>query len=197
VRARLLLFVWLVAWLSPAAAEADWLITPFVGVKFAGDTNLIDLDQAAGEPKLVIGGSAALLGAGLLGAELDVGYSPRFFERSDPNLLVRSSSVTTIFGSVLVAVPLAVTRESLRPYAVGGLGLIHAETEDVLDIIRIDSNLFGLAVGGGIIGALSDRTSVRLDLRHFRTLSREGEAVLVGTTRLSFWRASAGVTFRY
>jgi opacity protein-like surface antigen len=198
VRARLLLCLSLVAWLTPAAAHADWLLTPFIGVKFAGATSFVDLEKGAGATKLTLGGSAALLGRGLFGVEVDVGYSPRFFERSNRAGLVRRSSVTTLMGSVIVAAPLGLTRESLRPYLAGGLGLIHAETEDVLDVLRIDSNLFGMTLGGGVIGSLSERTSLRIDLRHFRTLSRHGEPVLgSGASRLSFWRASAGVTLRY
>jgi hypothetical protein len=58
--------------LGPAApAAADWHLTPFIGVVFGGDTNLVDLDQAAGERKVTYGGSGMYLGAGLLGVEID------------------------------------------------------------------------------------------------------------------------------
>lgn len=195
---RLLTLLWLFLWPFPAAADADWLLTPFIGLKFAGETNLVDLEKGAGETKLTLGGSVGLLGDGLVGAEIDLGYSPRFFERSNRAGLVRRSSVATLMGNIIVAVPRNVTRESLRPYLVGGLGLIHAETEDVLDALRIDSNLLGLTVGGGVIGFLTDRTSLRLDIRHFKNLSRQREPIVgFGTTRLSFWRASAGVMLRY
>ena len=40
-----------------------------------------------------------------------------------------SSRVTTLSGNVMVAAPLAITRESLRPYVVAGLGLTQARTE--------------------------------------------------------------------
>jgi opacity protein-like surface antigen len=195
---RFVMLAWLVAWLTPASAAADWHLTPFIGLKFAGDTNLVDLEKAAGETKLLFGGSASLLGDGVLGVEVDFGYSPRFFQRAGRGGLVRRSNVTTLTGSVIVAAPLRWTRQSLRPYLVGGLGLMHARIDDVLGVFRVDSNLLGLEVGGGVIGFLSDRTGVRLDIRHFKNLSQPGdEGVGFGTTRLSFWRASAGVVLRY
>ena len=42
--------------MCPAAASADWFITPFIGLKFAGDTNLVDLESGASNTKLTLGG---------------------------------------------------------------------------------------------------------------------------------------------
>lgn len=192
------MIAWLFAWLTPASAAADWLLTPYVGLKFAGDTNFVDLEKAAGETSLMFGGSAGLLGEGALGVEVDFGYSPRFFQRADRGGLVLRSNVTTLTGNLIVAAPLRWTRQSLRPYLVGGLGLMHAGIDDVLGVFRVNSNLLGLDVGGGVIGFVSDRTGVRLEIRHFKNLNQQGdEGVGFGATRLSFWRASAGVVLRY
>lgn len=194
---RLIALVWLFAWLVPASARADWLVTPFIGVKFAGETNFVDLEKAAGETKLTLGGSVAVLGDGVFGLEFDFGYSPRFFEGPDRGGLVVRSNVTTLMGSVIAAVPVRLTRASLRPYVVGGLGLLHAHIEDVLNALPVNSNLLGLTVGGGALGPLTARTSLRFDVRLLKNLTEEGELVTFGTTRLSFWRASVGVTLRY
>lgn len=194
---RLALLLSLFVCLPPAPAGADWLITPFVGLKFGGETNpLVDLETAAGEKKLAVGGSVSLLGDGLLGLEADFGYSPRFFER-EGGLVVRSY-VWTLTGSVILAAPLGLTRESLRPYVVGGLGLIRARSEDLANVVGIDSNLLGLIVGGGAVGFVTSKVGLRFDIRRFSRLSREDPAaVALGPTPLNFWRASVGVVLRY
>jgi len=194
---QIVLFLWVIVWFPPSYAGADWIFTPFIGLKIGGDTNFVDLDQGAGATKLTLGGSAGLLGDGVLGVEADFGYSPRFFETANRGRLVFRSSVTTLMGNVIVAMPRELTRESLRPYFVGGLGLLRATIDDVAGVFQVDSNLLGLSVGGGAIGAISARTSLRFDLRHFKNISKEDTRVGFGTTRLGFWRLTAGLTLRY
>jgi hypothetical protein len=102
-----------------------------------------------------------------------------------------------VFGNVIAAVPLTVSRESLRPYIIGGLGLIHISRNDLVALDEGGSSL-GLQLGGGALGLISDRTGVRFELRQIRTLGHvRNELTGVPGTRLSFWRASIGVSFRY
>jgi hypothetical protein len=166
---------------------------------FAGETNFLVLGRGAGDSKLTLGGSVALLSDGVLGIEADVGHTPGFFKRDNDALrLVTSSRVTTLGGNVIVAAPLAVTRESLRPYLVGGLGLMQARSDDLVSLFPLDKDLLGLTLGGGAIGLLSERTGVRFDLRHLKAISGEdGPLAAEGASRLSFWRASLGVIVRY
>jgi hypothetical protein len=194
---RVVLFFWLLVWMRPAPAAADWIVTPFIGLKMGGDTNFVDLDQGAGSTKLTLGGSAGVLSDGIFGIEADFGYSPRFFETSTRGRLVFQSAVTTLMGNVLVTAPREWTRESLRPYFIGGLGLMHATIDDVAGVFQVNSNLLGLSLGGGAIGSITTRTSLRFDLRHFKNISKEETPVGFGTTRLGFWRATAGLTLRY
>jgi len=181
---------------SPAAAHADWLLTPFIGVKFSGHTNLVEFDGRAGANKLTVGASIALLSDGIFGVEGDIGYVSRFFEQGDD--LIAQSNVTTATGNLIVAVPRSISQDSLRPYLVSGVGLMHVGIEDVLDLLPIDSNLFCLNIGGGAIGAVTNRVSVRFEVRHFRNLSAENDQVVgFGNTRLNFWRGTVGVFLRY
>jgi hypothetical protein len=189
--------VCVLALLAPATARADWLITPFIGSSFGGTTNFVDLEQGAGETKFTWGGSAALLSDGVFGVEGDFGYAPHFFERDTPAVLVTSSRVMTITGSVIAALPLTVTRESLRPYVSGGLGLMHARLEDVLGVFPVNSRLLALSVGGGAIGFLTPRTGLRFEIRQFKNLTGEQVSGSLEAARLRFWRATVGVTFRY
>lgn len=196
VRTLTLLCAATCAWAPPASA--DWLVTPFIGGAFAGKTTFVDLEQGATSTQLIVGGATAWLSDGLFGAEADLTYAPRFFERDNRAGLIVGSNASALMGSAIVAVPLAITRESLRPYAVVGLGVIHAGLEDVFGVVSDDGNLLGLNVGGGAVGFIGRRTGFRFDLRQLRTL-RGAEEALSGTrrSRLSFWRATVGVTLRY
>ena len=178
-----------------APASADWLITPFVGRSLGGKTSLLSFDGGAGSQHWVFGGAGGWLGTGPLGAEVELTFVPHFFERGE-GALARGSRVTTLSGNVIAALPTSVTRESLRPYAVAGLGLLHARIDEAF--FPVDRNLLGLSVGGGAIGAVGERTAIRFDLRHIRSVRGEGESVVgVQQVRLSFWRAAIGLTLRY
>jgi hypothetical protein len=183
----------------PVRASADWLFVPLIGGVFGGTTTIVDLDQGAGSRKLTFGGSVAWLTDGILGVEGDVGHSPHFFEGgSNSSSLVLNSAVTTATGSVIGAMPRSITRESLRPYLVGGVGMMHAASSDVGRIFSFDSNLVAMNVGGGVIGFLTPFTGVRFDLRQFRNLSPDNStATTSGSARLSFWRVSAGIVIKY
>jgi hypothetical protein len=183
---------------APAAqARADWLITPFIGTSLAGETTFLIFEEGAGS-RMTLGASVALLGDGILGIEADVGHTPKFFEGDDPLGLILTSRVTTLSGSVVVAAPLSFTRESLRPYLVGGLGLLQARASHAASLFPLEEDRLGLTVGGGAIGFVSERTGLRFDVRHFKAISgADGPLPRDGVSRLSFWRATAGLTIRY
>jgi hypothetical protein len=179
-------------------ARADWLITPFIGTTFGVETGYLTLDLAASIDKhAVYGVSGGWLGTQVLGFEGEFAFVPGFFETSDDVNLNLSSRVTTLFGNVLATVPLSVSRDSLRPYLVGGLGLVGVTRDDKLNLVDTDDRSLGLQLGGGALGFVSDRAALRFDLRHIRTLSRTTNVVGERETKLSFWRAAIGVSFRY
>jgi hypothetical protein len=188
-----------IVWLFPRAGLADWHITPFFGASFGGETNLIDLEGAAGKTRIVFGGTGSFLTDGFLGVEVDFGHVPGFFENEEAGSFVTSSSVTTLTGHVILAMPRTVTRESLRPYLSGGFGLIRVRLEDRGDVFSADANLLGLSVGGGVIGFVTTRTGLRWELRYFRAVQGEvpSGGFASGLTRLTFWRGTMGVVIRY
>ncbi len=181
--------------LAATPAHADFFITPFAGIKFAGDARFIDLDSGASNSKFTLGGMAGVLGNGIFGAEADVAYVPRFFERSSGTLAARSH-VFTMMGNVIVAVPQTITGYSLRPFVSGGAGLMVVNIDDVLDVLPVNSTLFGINVGGGAVGPLTNLVDVRLELRWFKSLTSGNETPLLPATALSFWRAAVGLTIR-
>ena len=96
-------------------ARADWLLTPFVGTTFGAETTVFDPGGGADVKHWTFGINAAFLSDQIFGVETELAWVPGFFEGEDQQDLVLESRVTTLFGNVIVAVPLAVTRESLRP----------------------------------------------------------------------------------
>ena len=194
--AQLATFLSLFITAAPHTARADWLITPFAGGSFAPETTLLVFEEGAGR-KLALGVAAALLSDGLFGIEGEVSHIPGFFQGDDPLGLVLTSRVTTFTGNVIVAVPLAVTRESLRPYVVGGLGLLQARSKHAAGLFPVDENRLAVNFGGGAIGFVTDRTGLRFDLRYIKSASgADGPLAQPGVSRLSFWRATIGIVIR-
>lgn len=180
----------------PAAADNLFLV-PMLGVSFGGGTSIFDPEEAAGHPKLAIGGGLLWLGDGVLGLDGEVAVIAGYFERD--GALVTRSAVTTAIGSVVVSVPRRWVGWSLRPYGVAGAGLIRVTSRDVFNVLPVEENLTGLRFGGGAMGFLSDTVGMKLDLSYFRTLGGQGEAggVAFGRPRLTFWRGSAGIVLRF
>lgn len=185
-------------WTVPAPARADVFVSPFLGVKFRGSTNQLDLDASNGvrDTKSAVGVSAVLVADSGPGVEVDIAHQSRFFEGADDSLVTRSG-VTTISGNVILAAPLSWTRESLRPYVVTGLGWMHASANDQINLNPVNNDYLGLTLGAGAVGFLSDVVGLRFDLRYLKSVSSADTAALTGrVARLSFWRATIGIVFR-
>ena len=176
-------------------AQADYIFTPFFGATFGSNTAFLDLDSGTDSTHLIFGGSAGWLSQGILGAEGGFSYAPRFFEHDEQ--VVIASSLLTFTGDVIVAAPLRVTGYSLRPYLIGGLGLIHSGITYQAPLDPIDDNSLGMNIGAGAIGLLSPRTGLRFELRHVRTFGSDvNEATGESRARLSYWRVTIGVLIR-
>jgi len=192
----------LVAWSAvalPAEAAADIFVSPFLGVKFRGATNELDLDVSDGsrDTKMAIGLSGVVIADGGYGFELELAHQPRFFERKGDVGLVTRSGVTTLSGNVMLALPISITRESLRPYAVAGLGWMHASANDLIAFSPISNDFLGLSLGVGAVGFVTDVVGLRFDLRRIKSVSSADTSnVSQERARLSFWRATVGVVFR-
>jgi hypothetical protein len=166
-----------------------------------------DLDNAAGSvpdesgsAQLMFGASTVLLGD-VFGVEADFGRVPGFFERDDEDPQIVRSSVLTLTGNVVVAVPRRFAEYALRPYFAAGFGLIRARSEDDLAAFPIRDTLAAVDLGGGATGFFSDRVGVSWDLRHFRAVGGEPRSPAVTidgeAPRLSFWRANMALVLRY
>jgi hypothetical protein len=206
---RVLLIAGLLAGVTPARAMAEWQFAPFVGFTFAGDTNIALLEDGPRDRHWLVGGSARLLGAGPVGLESLLLYSPGFFEPRDTEPVFADEAPTTLaesrtfalMGNVVLTTPRAWNEYGLRPYVSGGMGLLYVYGRDQLLPAR--GNLLGYNAGGGAVGFLSDRVGLRFDLRYISTTphGREsfGELLTVDAqrVRLHYWTATVGVVFKY
>ena len=179
------------------ASAADNQIRPYFGATFGGGTTFVDLEKAAGKPNKVVGVSVVTLGE-MLGGEVDLGDAPGFFQAGDQHLVL-SSRVTTLMGNVVIAAPRKLTEYSLRPYIVGGGGLMRARIDDYFGVLKVARVLPGFDVGAGALGFLTKDVGICWDVRRFQSLSRSSaeSGVTFGKEKLSFWRASMGLAIRY
>ena len=192
----------------PSVASADWILAPFIGRTFHGNTTLIDHEAAVPNGHWHFGAAVTMLRAGPFGVEgLFVNTLGLFQQENPPTTtgvapvnIVKSRSIA-LMGNGVLAMPQKRTEYGLRPFVSGGIGLLHASATDFDGLTPVQINLLGYNIGGGAMGFLTERAGLRFDLRYFGTLKdralKPGEFVSVGPATLSYWTANVGFAFRY
>ena len=183
--------------MSARLHAADRQIRPFIGATFGGATTFVDPESAIDTTNLSVGVSAVFLGE-VFGTEIDVADAPGFFQSGDKNL-VHSSRVTTICGNVVVAAPHRLTEYAVRPYFVGGAGLMQVRTTTAFSVFDVSAVIPAVDVGVGAVAFLTNKVGASLDVRRFQSVgSHTGDSGLsFGDEHLSFWRASMAIVIRY
>ena len=183
----------LVLVLAPASAKADWLFTPNIGASFGG--------AASGNEHMTYGASIGWMGAGILGWEADLAYTPEFFEAGDGDVdFVDNSNATSWMANVLIGIPVGGQRGGgFRPYATGGVGVLQTNVNTADDLFEINNNEFGLNVGVGAFGFATDHIGFRGDVRYYRALTdpEKDNEFDIDFGDFDFWRGTFGVTFRW
>jgi opacity protein-like surface antigen len=177
----------------PAPARADWLFTPNVGAGFGGD--------ASGREHLTYGASIGWMGAGIFGFEADLAYTPEFFESDDDDIdLFSGSNVTSFMANALVGIPIGgQAGAGFRPFVSGGIGVLQTQVEGADDLFEVNNNEFGVNVGFGAMGFVSDHVGIRGDIRYYRALTdpEPDNEFDIDFGDFDFWRGTVGVTFRW
>jgi opacity protein-like surface antigen len=185
----LILFGAVTVVLAPMPARADGFVTPWIGSAFGSNIQ---------NGQTTFGVSAGGMGAGIVGGEADFGWSPSFFGTSSD---FGSNTVMDLMGNVILGVPVGGTHGAgIRPYVVGGVGLIRSQI-DGGTIARVSSstNMFGWDAGAGVMGYFAQHVGLRGDVRYLRAtsdLTTNVSSIDLSGNRLHFWRASIGVVLR-
>jgi opacity protein-like surface antigen len=174
---------------APGDAHAQGFIAPFVGFAFGGDAGC----QTAGDcedKNNNIGVAIGTLGD-VVGFETDIGYARDFFGEA-PGL---SSNVLTVMSNLLIVPKVG----PVRPYVLGGVGLIKTRVElTSISLLETSNNNFGWSLGGGIMVFFGNHIGLRGDLRKFSSFQ---ERSILGFTlsneKLSFQRASAALVLAF
>ena len=193
---------------APRNASADWTLTPFIGGNFSGSADVNNATAGTSfsnkfEHKLDYGVSLAGMGSGIFGFEVDFGYSPNFFETGTASNnafdFTNDSNVTTLTGNLIVGAPIGGHGGQVRPYAVGGVGLIRTNVQDAGQFFDVASkNDFGMDLGAGVMGFFSQNVGVRGDIRYFRSFQGSSDnATGLGLSNFHFWRGTVGVSFKF
>lgn len=185
----------LVLLLLPTPALAEWLFTPAVGGTFGGDT--------FSREHPTFGAAVAWRDEEAFGWEVDLWYSPEFFEGvADGGLLFNGSGrVVTIMGNGLIGLG---SSARFQPYLTGGVGLMQMHVISDLGNELFDTTTYetGFNLGLGVMAFATDRVGVRGDMRYVRSFQNQVPSWTQGTDldvapgNFDFWRATVGVTVR-
>ena len=187
MKTLLALTIGVCALLAPATAQAqNWTISPFAGASFGAD---------APRTSLTGGVTAGWMGKAL-GAEIDLGYAPEFFEQ---NKFITDRRLVTIMGNAVYAVPWG-QAETVTPYVSGGLGVLRPKLSEAGGLVAFERSKFGMNVGGGATGWINKNVGVRGDVRYFRGLRKQDDDANdfgLDLSTFHFWRASVGISARF
>lgn len=169
--------------------RAQGFVSPFIGYDFSGDSGCPQVTGCQ-DKKLNAGLSFGAMGS-VLGFEEELAYASDFFGAA-PGF---GSSVLTVMSNVMIVPKIG----PVRPYVLGGVGLIKTHVELTPSaILTSDNNNFGWDLGGGLMLFFSGHVGVRGDVRYihsFQDLKALG--FTLGDTKLDFGRASAALVLTY
>jgi opacity protein-like surface antigen len=176
--------------LTARPARADGFITPFLGYNFGGDSGNCQSLTNCTQKRANFGVSFGSMGSAL-GFEEDVSYARNFFGEM-PGL---DNSVFSAMSNLLIGSGVG----PVRPYVVGGLGLIRPHVSSLsgaLTTVSLDNNAFGYDIGGGVGIFPAKHIGFRGDIRRFHTLQAIDLPVFTAQ-KLNFWRASVGLALSF
>ena len=174
---------------TSSRAHAQGFISPFIGYDFGGDANCADITGCE-DKRLNVGVALGSMGS-FLGFEEEFAYAKDFFGTA-PGL---SSNVLTLMSNLMIAPDIG----PVRPYVIGGLGLIKSHVElTPASVFTSSNNDFGWDVGGGLAIILGGHVGVRGDIRYFHAFQDlKVLGLTIGDTKLDFGRASAGLVLKF
>jgi opacity protein-like surface antigen len=170
-----------------APAHADGFISPFIGFNFGGDSSNCASLTTCEDKRTNFGVSLGTI-HGALGFEEEIGYTPQFFGKTPGG----DNAMLTLMSNLMVVIPAG----PIQPYGVIGIGLMRSHAQFNATSLALDNNSLGWDIGGGLNIFFGHSVGIRGDVRHLRTLQDVTLGVF-GNDHVDFWRASAGLVFRF
>lgn len=178
-----------VLFLLPAPGAADVRLTPFAGVTFLEDLN---------KPTF---GAAITIG-GMVSVELDAARTELGSFAEIPAVEL-TAHATTLMGNLVVRFP-----GPIQPYVSGGAGLVRVtgsvDVPFLGSLVSASAQDVGWNVGGGIYILPTPNFGIRADVRRFQTGDLSWDEITdiegvgdVPLPKFDFWRATAGITFKF
>lgn len=184
-------------WALASDARADGYASPFAGVVFGGSAGGTFNQAVEDGHRATYGFDLGGMSAGVFGAELDLGYTKRFFGTGAG---ISDSSVMTVMPTAIIGIPIGGQRgPGFRPYATAGLGLIR-RTVNAGNQSIFDGNNLGYSLGFGAMGFFATHVGVRADYRYFRNVQVDDISfgnLDIQRGSFNFSRASVGAVFRF
>jgi hypothetical protein len=174
---------------APTAVRAEGYVSPWAGVNFGSSVN---------NGRSGFGVDAGGMGGGIIGGEVDFGYSPSFFGTQND---FGHNTVINLMGNVIVGVPIGGTHGAgVRPYVTAGLGLLRTQIDGgTIAHVSSSNNMFGWNAGAGVMGYFNEHVGLRGDVRYlrgFKDLNTGVTSIDLNSNQLNFWRTSVGVVIR-
>ena len=185
LRTTLAAGVLLVSMASPARAQG--FIAPFIGFNFGGDSSNCASLSSCEEKRLNWGASLGTVN-GVLGFEEEIGYASQFFGKTPGG----DNAMLTLMSNLMVVIPAG----PIQPYGIIGIGLMRSHAQFNTSSLSLSNNSLGWDIGGGLNIFLAHSIGVRGDIRRLKTLQDVTLGVF-GNDKVEFWRASAGLVFRF
>ena len=174
-------------------AQGEGYISPWIAANTSSGFTNYDAGWAG------FGVDAGGMWHGIVGAELDFGYSPTFFGTTND---FGHNTLINLMPNLIVAVPIGGVRgPSLRPFVTGGAGWLRTQIDrGLLSNVSNVNNEWGWDAGGGVMGYFNDHVGIRGDVKYirgFEDLATGAQVLdLSGNNQLHFWRTDIGVVIR-
>ena len=178
-------------------APADVYVSPFWAVNFGGDAGGTFNNNVNDRNRTTNGAAVGFMSGGILGIELDVAYTDKFYGEGT---VVGDNSLLTVMPAVIMGVPIGGQQgPGIRPYATAGVGIIRRELS-VSGVDVFDGSDLAYSLGFGVMGYFANHVGLRADYKFVRNF----EVDEVSLTNIDFHqgafdfsRAAIGLLFRF
>ena len=212
---------------TPSDRVRSWMVSGFLGTNFGSsrstnvDLSIIEDLDTNNSTSANFGAQIAYLGRGVIGGEFLMDFSPGLGTLN--NALFESSPNVNSYMFNLIAVAPFGRAHTVDPYISGGIGAVTLSATiftinplinplivgDTTFTETISGSRFGWDLGGGLMAWSEKNWGFRGDVRYYKTSSNDtdvfdvndiGDGTVfsrVALSGLSFWKANAGVAFRW